>query len=224
MKGLKILAVIICAGIIMAGCNNTGKGAAIGAGGGALLGAIVGGVAGNTGVGAAIGTAVGAGAGALIGNHMDKVQEEAAAAVEDAQVEEIVDDNGLQAVKITFDSGILFETNKYDLSDDAKNSLASFSRVLNNNKDCDVSIYGHTDSTGNDGINQPLSVNRAQSVSSYLISCGVDASQIKEVTGMGSTSPVADNATEEGRAQNRRVEVYIYASQEMIDAAQSGTL
>ena len=99
----------------MAGCNNLAKGTAIGAAGGAVLGAIVGKVAGNTAVGAAIGTAVGAGTGALIGKHMDKVKAEAEA-VKNAQVETVTDANGLQAVKVTFDSGILFATNKADLN------------------------------------------------------------------------------------------------------------
>jgi outer membrane protein OmpA-like peptidoglycan-associated protein len=93
--------------------------------------------------------------------------------------------------------------------------------VLNENKDCDVAIYGHTDSTGSDAINQPLSVNRANSVSNYLKSCGVSGTQIKSVEGQGSTNPVADNATAEGRKQNRRVEVYMYASKKMIEEAQA---
>ncbi len=103
----------------------------------------------------------------------------------------------------------------------AKNSLAQFANVLNSNKDCDVAIIGHTDNTGSDAINQPLSVSRANSVSNYLKSCGVQASQIKSVEGQGSTNPVADNSTAAGRQQNRRVEVYMYASQEMIQAAQA---
>ena len=87
-----------------------------------------------------------------------------------------------------------------------------------------VDIYGHTDSTGNDGINIPLSNKRAQSVEAYLKSCGVGASQFKNVAGKGSSEPVASNSTVEGRKQNRRVEVYLYASKEMVDAANSGTL
>lgn len=224
MKNFRLFTIILCVGIVFAGCNNTQKGAAIGAGGGALLGAIVGKVAGNTAVGAAVGTAVGTGAGALIGKHMDKVKAEAAAQVADAQVEQVTDANGLQAVKVTFDSGILFATNKYDLNASAKTNLAKLAQVLNSNTDCDVAIYGHTDSTGNDGINVPLSLNRANSVKTYLSSCGVQASQIKTVEGKGSSEPVADNSTKEGQAQNRRVEVYMYASQAMIQAAEAGNL
>ena len=197
----KILSLLMCVGLLVA-CNNTHKGAGIGAGGGALLGAIIGHVAGNTAVGAAVGGAVGAGAGAIIGNRMDKAKK-AAEQVQNAQVQTIQDANGLEAVKVTFDSGILFATGKADLSQSAKSSLAKFAQVLNENKDCDVAIIGHTDSTGSDAVNQPLSVNRA-----------------KSVEGQGSTNPVADNGTEAGRKQNRRVEVYMYASKKMIEEAQ----
>ena len=85
----------------------------------------------------------------------------------------------------------------------------------------DIAIIGHTDNTGSDAINNPLSENRAKSVSTYLKNSGVNASQIKTVEGQGSKNPVADNSTAEGRTQNRRVEVYIYASQEMIKAAEA---
>lgn len=215
----KILSLLLCVGMICA-CNNTQKGAGIGAGGGALLGGIIGAIAGNTAIGAAIGGAVGAGAGAIIGKKMDKAKAEAEA-VKNAQVETVKDNNGLEAVKVTFDSGILFATNKADLSSTAKNSLAQFAQVLNNNKDCDIAIIGHTDNTGSDAINQPLSVSRANSVNSYLKACGVSATQIKSVEGQGSSNPVADNSTAAGRQQNRRVEVYMYASQKMIQEAQA---
>ena len=220
MKKIKFFSIGLCFALVLAGCNNTQKGAAIGAGGGAVIGAIVGKLAGNTAVGAAVGAAVGTGAGAIIGKKMDKAKAEAEA-VQNAKVESVTDANGLAAVKVTFDSGILFATNKADLNIDAKNSLAKFATVLNNNADCDIAIIGHTDNTGSDAINQPLSVKRATSVSDYLKSCGVKTAQIKSVEGQGSGNPVADNSTAEGRKQNRRVEVYMYASQEMIQAAQA---
>jgi outer membrane protein OmpA-like peptidoglycan-associated protein len=201
-------------------CNNTQKGAGIGAGGGAVLGGIIGAIAGNTAVGAVIGGAVGAGAGAIIGNRMDKAKK-AAQQVQNAKVESVKDNNGLDAVKVSFDSGILFATGKADLSQSAKNSLVQFAKVLNENKDCDVAIYGHTDNTGSDAVNQPLSVSRANSVSNYLKSCGVSGTQIKSVEGQGSTNPIADNSTAEGRKQNRRVEVYMYASEKMINDAKA---
>jgi len=224
---LRIATLAMCVAVLFSCQTKQGTGSLIGAGGGAVLGGIIGNIIGKdskaTAIGAAIGGAVGAGAGALIGKKMDKVAAEAAQ-IENAKVEEVTDANGLAAVKVTFDSGILFATNKADLNAASKTSLAKFSEVLKTNSDCHVDIYGHTDSTGNDGINIPLSNNRAQSVSSYLQSCGVSAAQIKNVTGKGSSEPVADNTTKEGKQQNRRVEVYLYASQAMIDAANNGTL
>lgn len=228
MKKIKVFSFVLCLALVVAGCNNTQKGAAIGTGGGALLGAIVGKIAGNTAVGAAIGGAVGAGAGALIGKKMDKAKAEAEA-VQNAQVESVTDANGLQAVKVTFDSGILFQTGKADLSATAKSSLQQFSQVLKNNTACDVAIQGYTDNTGwknstaaqSAEKNKALSLDRATSVSTYLQALGVSAAQIKSVEGLGEANPVADNSTAAGKEQNRRVEVYMYASQEMIKAAEA---
>lgn len=222
----KLLCVALCVVVLFPGCasmNNTTKGGLLGAAGGALLGAMIGRVAGNTTVGTAIGTAVGAGAGVLIGKRMDKAAA-AASEIESATVQTVTDANNLSAVKVTFDSGILFATNKYELNNVAKKNLQQLANVLKEFNDADVAIYGHTDSTGSDAINDPLSVNRAKSVSDYLRSLGISSSQIKSVEGFGSKQPVADNATVEGRKQNRRVEVYMYASSEMIDAANNGTL
>ena len=220
MKKIKFFSIGLCFALVLAGCNNTQKGAAIGAGGGAVLGAIVGKLAGNTAVGAAVGAAVGTGAGAIIGKKMDKAKAQAEA-VKNAQVQQVTDINGLPALKVTFDSGILFTTNKAELNAAAKTSLTEFSKVVKENSDMDIAIIGHTDNTGSDAINNPLSENRAKSVSTYLKNSGVNASQIKTVEGQGSKNPVADNSTREGRTQNRRVEVYIYASQEMIKAAEA---
>ena len=228
---MKALILTLCTGMIMMGCNNLGKGTTIGAVGGAVLGAVVGKLAGNTAVGAAVGTAVGAGAGALIGKHMDKVKAQAEA-VKNAQVESVTDANGLQAVKVTFDSGILFTSGSSTLSSTAKQSLKNFSSVLIQNTDCDVAIQGYTDNQGwknstaaqSADKNLTLSKQRAQAVTSYLQQCGVSSSQIRSTEGFGEANPVADNSTAAGKAQNRRVEVYMYASQAMIDAANSGTL
>ena len=229
MKSLKSIAVALCAALVLAGCNmsNTGKGALIGAGGGAGLGAIVGAIAGNTAIGAVIGGAVGAGAGALIGKKMDKAKKEAEA-VQNAQVEAVTDANGLEAVKVTFDSGILFATGKADLSSTAKTSLFQFANVLKSNADCDVAVQGYTDNAGwknstaeqSQQKNLELSQQRAQSVTNYLLSQGVSPTQIRSTMGYGESNPVADNSTAAGKAQNRRVEVYMYASQKMIQEAQ----
>ncbi|MBE6265747.1 MAG: OmpA family protein [Prevotella ruminicola] len=220
MKNLKSIAAGLCAAMVLVGCNvsNTAKGTAIGAGGGAVVGAIIGKMAGNTAIGAVIGGTVGATTGAIIGKKMDKAKKEAEA-VKNAQVETITDANGLEAVKVTFDSGILFATNKADLNATSKASLTQFAEVLKENRDMDIAIIGHTDNTGSDAINNPLSKNRAQSVSKFLKSQGVASAQIKTIDGQGSTNPVADNSTAEGRKQNRRVEVYMYASEKMINEA-----
>ncbi len=224
MKKMKVMTLALCLLAAFSCSTKQGTGALAGAGGGAVLGAIIGKIAGNAGVGAAIGGAVGAGAGAMIGRHMDKVAKETAAQVQNAKIEEVKDKNGLDAVKVTFDSGILFASSKANLNQGSKNELAKFSIVLKNNKDCHIDVYGHTDSTGNDGINIPLSNDRAQSVVSYLKSCGVSSSQFKNVSGMGSSQPVATNETKAGRQLNRRVEVFLYASPEMVEKANNGKL
>lgn len=224
MKNVKVVTLGVCLSTLVFSCSTKqGTGSLIGAGGGALVGAIIGKLAGNAAVGAAVGGAVGTATGAIIGKHMDKVAEQARQ-VENAKVEQVTDNNGLSAVKVTFDSGILFDLNKYDLKTASKTDLAKFSTVLKNNADCQVDVQGYTDSTGNDGINIPLSENRAKSVYNYLLSCGVSASQFKNVSGFGSANPVGDNTTAAGQQQNRRVEVYLYASKAMVDAANNGTL
>ena len=213
----KILSLLLCVGMLFA-CNNTQKGAAIGAGGGAVLGGVIGAIAGNTAVGAAIGGAVGAGAGAIIGNRMDKAKKKAAQ-VQGAKVETVKDTNGLDAVKVSFDAGILFATGKADLNASSQSSITEIAKVLKENSDMDIAIIGHTDSTGSDAVNNPLSVNRAKSVQNSLKQQGV--TNIKRVEGQGSKNPVADNSTEDGRKLNRRVEVYMYASQQMINNAKA---
>ncbi len=228
MKKMKIATLFMCFTLIFNGCaTKKESGALWGAGGGAALGGIIGAIAGHgkgAVVGAAIGGVVGAGTGAIIGKHMDKVAAETAAQVKNAKVEQVTDANGLKAVKVTFDSGILFATNKAELNQSSKNELSKFSNVLKKNSDCYVDIYGHTDATGSDAINVPLSNQRAHSVVSYLRSCGVSSSQLKNVVGKGSSDPVASNNTKTGRQLNRRVEVYLYASQAMVNAAKAGTL
>ena len=238
MKKTKIMSLALCFALILSGCasmNNTTKGGLLGGGGGAALGAVLGGIIGKgkgAAIGAGIGAAVGAGAGVLIGKKMDKAAAQAAA-IEGAQVEQVTDQNGLQAVKVTFDSGILFGTGAATLSSSAKASLSKFANdVLKQNADMDVDIFGYTDNQGwknstaeqSKQKNLNLSQERAQSVSTYLMSCGITSAQIKGVQGLGEENPVADNSTAAGRQENRRVEVYMYASQEMIQQAEAGTL
>ena len=227
MKSFKIIAIVLGLCVCLSGCktwngmSKTGQGAIIGTGGGAALGSIIGALAGNTAVGAVIGGAVGAGAGAVIGNRMDKVKKQAQAQLPNATVETVKDANNLDAVKVTFDSGILFATNKADLNQTSKNELNNLANIMKQNSDVSIDVRGYTDSTGSDAINQPLSVNRAQSVANYLTQNGVKYSQMKNVNGYGSSNRVASNETAAGRQQNRRVEVYLYASKEMIESAKA---
>lgn len=236
MKGTKLTAGFLCFSLILSSCgmSNTGKGSLIGAGSGAALGSVIGALAGkNKGkgaaIGAAVGTAVGVTAGALIGKKMDKAKAEAEK-IANAEVESVTDANGLQAVKVTFDSGILFNTSSSNLSSTAQGSLLNFAKnVLLPNTDMDVAIKGYTDnqgwknSTKEQSIekNKKLSLQRAQSVETYLKNQGVSAAQIKSVEGLGEANPVADNSTKAGQQENRRVEVYLYASEAMIKAAEA---
>ncbi len=228
MKKIQMLTAGLCVLTVMSCNTKQGTGSLIGTGAGAVIGGVVGNIIGKntkgTAIGAAIGAAVGAGAGTLIGHHMDKVAQEAAAKVSNAKVETVTDANGLTCVKLTFDSGLLFELNKSDLNASAKSDLTKFAAVLKNNTDCDVAIKGHTDKSGNDNINIPLSQKRAESVSNYLKQSGVTSSQIRSVEGLGSSEPVAGHENTVKDATNRRVEVFLYASEQMIKSAEAGTL
>ncbi|MBJ2187541.1 MAG: OmpA family protein [Muribaculaceae bacterium] len=233
MRILKISCIALICGAVLVGqtgCSsmtNTGKGALIGGGGGAAAGAGVGALIGGgkgAGIGAAIGAAVGAGAGALIGNRMDKqqkqLQEELA---NQAKVEETTDANGLRAIKVTFDGGILFATNSSTLSAQAKTDLAKFAQSVINNPNTNVQIYGFTDNTGTMAVNERVSSARAAAVESYLANQGVPVTRLS-AQGVPMADYVASNETAAGRAQNRRVEIYISADQEMIRQAEAGTL
>ncbi len=225
MKNLKLTAVGLSM-LMLAGCaTNQGNGTIIGAGGGAVLGGIIGNIIGKdskaTAIGAAIGGAVGAGAGTLIGRHMDKVKAQVEQQVSNAKVEEVTDANGLSAVKVTFDSGLQFDLSKSTLKAAAQNDLTKFAKVLKNDPQLSVDIKGYTDATGGDKINLPLSRDRAAAVANYLVSQGVGQSQFKNVAGYGSQDPIVDQNV---APQNRRVEVYLYASEAMINSANNGTL
>ncbi len=217
MKRTNLLTILVLSGsIIFSGCasmSNTGKGAAIGAGGGAALGA---------GIGAAVGGAVGAGTGALIGKKMDKQKKELEA-IEGAQVETVTDANDLQAIKVTFDNGILFATNSSQLSASSRDALTKFATSLKNSPETDITIYGHTDNTGTRTVNERISKERAEAVANFLVGNGIARNRIT-TEGLAFDQPVADNSTAEGRAKNRRVEVYITASANMIKQAEEGTL
>lgn len=228
MKSKTFVILGMCALLVLPGCgswSNLAKGSTIGGASGAALGSLAGYLIGKSGkstaIGAAVGTVVGAGAGAIIGNKMDKKAQELAA-IEGAKVDTLTDANNLTAIKVTFDSGILFETNGYTLNGTSKSALAKFASAMNKDdiKETNLLVQGHTDNTGSDDYNQKLSEQRAQSVASYLEGQGISSSRIKE-EGKSYSSPVADNSTVAGRKQNRRVEVYIYANEAMVKAAEA---
>ena len=228
VTGMALLAMAVLVG--ETGCSSmtqTGKGALIGGGGGAAVGAGIGALIGGgkgAGIGSAIGAAVGAGAGALIGNKMDKQQKQLEEELgSQAKVEQTTDQNGLQAIKVTFDGGILFPTGKYTLNPQAQADLSRFAVSLKENPGTNVQIYGFTDNTGSFAVNQRLSGQRADAVMSYLAISGVSPTRLS-AEGLPMAENVAAHDTPAGRAQNRRVEIYITAGQQMIEQANAGTL
>lgn len=161
MKQFKIFTILLAITVFIASCgslNYTGKGALIGTGSGAAVGSLVGGLIGKgkgAAIGAAVGGAVGAGAGAAIGHRMDKKAEQAAQ-IEGAEVEKVTDVNGLTAVKVTFNSAILFDFNSSTLSSKSKTSLAEFAKILKEDPDIDIAVFGHTDKIGTYEANQKV--------------------------------------------------------------------
>jgi len=203
------LAAALVAPVLLAGCaaSKTVKGGVIGGVAGAGAGAAVGGKK-----GAAIGAGVGAVAGGLIGHYMDE-QEKKLKTVEGATVER----DG-ENLKLTFESAILFDTDKADLKDQARTNLTKVASVLTEYPDTDLIIEGHTDSQGSDSYNQTLSERRAASVKAFLQGQGVATSRL-ETRGYGEVAPIASNDTAEGRSQNRRVEVKIKPNAELKERA-----
>ncbi|RPJ49454.1 MAG: OmpA family protein [Candidatus Latescibacterota bacterium] len=197
------------------GCtmSKAQKGAVIGGSGGALIGGIVGKRAGNTAAGAIVGAAVGGATGAIIGNYMDKQAEEMEKNLEGAEVQRVG-----EGILVTFESGILFDVNKADLRAQARENLDKMANILNEYKDTDIRVEGHTDSDGSEEYNQTLSERRAQSVANYLGEHMVAPSRMT-VVGFGEMRPVAENASPEGKQANRRVEVAIVANEELKESA-----
>lgn len=206
--------------VLLTGCSasDTVKGGAIGAAAGGVIGGLIGHKAGNTAVGAIIGAAIGGTAGALIGRYMDKQAEEIQKDIEGAKVERVG-----EGIKITFDSGILFAVNSSTLTDQAKGNIQKLATILNKYPDTNILVEGHTDSTGTADYNQKLSERRASSVTGYTTSLGVIGTRFNAV-GYGESQPVAPNATADGRRQNRRVEIAIFANDKLKDAAMKGNV
>ena len=242
MKVLKkcLLFSLCLALVIPTGCqsfqnmNKAGKNAIVGgtAGGavGAGIGALLGGGKG-TWIGALIGSAIGAGAGAAIGSQMDKQKEQLErelasvkelAAHKDTTIiiKTVEDSNKLKAIKIVLGDAILFNTGSSTLSPTAQAALSRIAYNLQENPTTIMTIVGYTDNTGSYETNLNLSQQRADAVRNYLISQGVAANRLSAI-GKGWDDPIAPNATAEGRAQNRRVEMFITAGEQMIkDAGQ----
>lgn len=210
-----VLLLLFLAGIILEGCNasNKAKGAAIGAGSGAVIGGLIGHKSGNTAVGAIIGAGVGGAAGALIGDKMDKQAAELKNDLKGATVERVG-----EGIKITFDSGLMFDFDSYTLRPETKTNLSDLAKTLNKYPDTNILIEGHTDKTGSEDYNLTLSKNRAEAVADYLEAQKVKASRTS-IEGYGEQQLISENDQ-----QNRRVEVAIYANEKMKKLAKKGQL
>jgi outer membrane protein OmpA-like peptidoglycan-associated protein len=196
----------------LSGCANmtetqktTGTGAAIGAVAGGVIGAATGGGK-SAAAGAAIGAAVGAGGGYLWSKHMEeqKVAMEQATQGTGVSVSQTADNR----LKLDIPSDVSFDTGRYDVKPNLRPILDQFATTLNQNPVTMVTVIGHTDSTGTDAINNPLSVNRAAATRDYLVARGVAGNRIG-IDGRGSREPIADNNTVDGRSKNRRVEIFV---------------
>lgn len=216
MRPSPLVAGFAITALLSAGCatnpldTKTKQGAVIGAIGGALAGAAIGGKDHRAG-GALIGAATGAVAGGLLGRYLDNQARELDA-IPGADVQRRDD-----SLLVNFSSQLLFDTGASQLQPGAYDRLRTLATTLNNYPQSQVIIKGHTDSTGDNAFNQRLSEDRADRVRTYLISEGVASARISAI-GFGETMPVASNATEAGRAQNRRVEVEIRPDREVLES------
>ena len=200
------------------GMTKTTKGGIIGAGSGAVLGGVIGNRMGNTAAGAIIGAAVGGATGAVIGRRMDKQAEELEKSMENANVERVG-----EAIRVNFDSGILFAVNSAELSASAKKDIDKLATTLQKYEGTNIIIEGHTDNTGSRELNQGLSERRANAVAAYARTRGVDGARMQS-KGYAFDQPIADNTTVEGRQKNRRVEIIIVANEELKKAVESGEI
>ena len=198
-------------GAILAGCatqqgTNTAVGTGVGAGTGAALGAIFGG-----GKGAAIGAGVGAAVGGVTGYNWQNIRNRLSGASKGTGTQVTEQPDG--SLKLNIPSNVTFATNSYQINPALYPTLNELSTQMQQHPELVAEVRGYTDSTGSAQLNQTLSQNRAQSVATYLSQHGVSPQRLQAM-GYGPHNPVADNATEAGRAQNRRVEVYLRAMQQ----------
>jgi len=194
------------------GCNNTGRGAAIGAGAGAVVGGVVGRATGSTARGAIIGAAVGGTAGAIIGRQMDQQAEELDRELENADVEPITDpETGETAgIALRFDNALLFDLNSANLRPGVRADLADLASSLRTYENHDAVIVGHASTDGSTQHNQDLSERRANAVRDYLVSLGVPSYRL-QAFGRGESEPLPGIAGTS--PENRRVEIAIYANE-----------
>ena len=187
--------------------GNREKGAVVGAAAGAGVGAVIGNQTGSTARGAIIGAVIGGAAGAVIGHQMDQQAKEIQQNIPGATVTRIG-----EGLAVTFASGLLYDFDSDLIKPTAAQNLRTLAQSLTKYPNTDILIVGHTDATGSDTYNQSLSQRRAQSAQLYLVGEGVSNSRLR-ATGRGETEPIASNDTETGQAQNRRVEIAIYANE-----------
>jgi len=216
---MRILSIVLIVAMVLgaAGCASMSgkqKGAVIGAGSGAAVGGAIGSQSGNTLLGAIIGAAVGGAAGAYIGNYMDDQAEEIERDLEGATVERIG-----EGIKITFDTGILFDVDSASVQDAGRENLLNLAEILNKYEDTVILIEGHTDATGTDEHNNQLSARRAEKVSALLEGAHVSTDRFT-IMAYGESQPIADNETAAGRQANRRVDIAIMANDDLKDAAE----
>jgi outer membrane protein OmpA-like peptidoglycan-associated protein len=219
MKAKNFLVCLTIVYFFLGACktNRTAKGGIIGGAAGGVLGGVIAGK-GHTTEGVLIGAAIGGLGGAAIGRYMDKQAEELQRDLKDAKVERIG-----EGIKITFNSGILFDIDSDKLKPDAKKNIQDLAKTLNKYNETQILIEGHTDSTGTADHNQALSDRRAGSVSDYLKSLQVTSQRLSTI-GYGFREPIANNATAQGREKNRRVEIAIYADKKLKRAAKKGII
>ncbi len=212
--------VIMVLTLILSGCSSsrTMKGGAIGSGAGGVIGGVIGSQSDNTAQGAILGAMIGGTAGALIGEYMDRQANELEVELKDAEVKRIG-----EGIHITFDSGILFDFDASALREESMINLRELASTLDEYEDTKVLIEGHTDNVGAEEYNLRLSEQRANSVEHYLVSLGVDQQRLIS-RGFGENQPKVTNTTEEGRQQNRRVEIAIYANEDLKEAAKKGEI
>jgi outer membrane protein OmpA-like peptidoglycan-associated protein len=213
---LKLIFVLLVLAFSCASSNKT-KGTVIGAGAGGVVGGIIGKAAGNTAVGAILGAAIGGAAGLYIGNYMDKQAAEVERDIEGAQVTRVG-----EGIKITFDSGIMFDVNKATLKPASKENLNKLAEILDKYEDTNILLEGHTDASGSDEYNMDLSEKRSKSVGNHLATQGVNPTRFT-IMGYGESQPIATNDTADGRQLNRRVEIAIMANDKLKKAAKTKT-